>query len=390
VSAIPLAYNLASLRARWASAVVAVLGIAGTVAVFVAVLALARGFRMALVGSGSPRNALVMRAGSSSEMYSVILHEQVNLVEDSPGVAKDSGVPLASPEVVVVAVLPLRATGTDANVQARGVTPMAFRVHDGVRLVGGRVFKPGLPELVAGRNAVSTYQGVDLGGTLRFGGMRWTVVGVLDSGGSAFDSELWCDADVLNQAYQRPKGLAQSIVVRLDPAASQAGFRQQLAGDPRLAVQTEAEIDYYEKQSRALTALITGLGSLVALVMAMGAVFAALNTMYSAVAERSREIATLRALGFGAGAVVLSFVLESLLIAALGGVLGCLAVLPVNGLTTGTLNWQTFSHLAFAFRVTPVLLASGFAFALGMGLAGGVPPALHAARAPVAAALRDL
>jgi len=375
---------------RWASTVVAVLGIAGTVAVFVAMLALAQGFKATLVASGSPENAIVRRAGATSEIESLIRLEQVRVIGDAPAVARTSAGPLVSSEVVVVAAFPLRSSGTDANVQVRGVSPRALSVRDSVRLVAGRFFRPGLGELVVGRNVARSYVGFELGKTVRFGGGVWRVVGVFDAGGSAFDSELWCDADVLNQVYQRPRNIFQSVTVRLTSPDALPAFRETLAADPRLTVQVDREVDYYEKQSRQLTTLITVLGTIVALVMGIGAVFGALNTMYSAVAERSREIATMRALGFGVGSVVTSFVLESLCIAAVGGLLGCLAVLPLNDLTTGTINWQTFSHLAFAFRVTPPLLLLGFAFALLMGLVGGVPPAIRAARQRIAVALREL
>jgi len=215
-------------------------------------------------------------------------------------------------------------------------------------------------------------------------------VGVFDSGGTAYDSELWCDFSVLRQVYQRPQNMFQSATARLSSPEALSSFKDALTADPRVTVQIDREIDYYAKQSRQLTTLITVLGSIVAAVMGIGAVFGALNTMYSAIAERAREIATLRALGFGAGSVVVSFVLESLCIALVGGLLGCAVVLPLNGLTTGTINWQTFSHLAFAFRVTPDLLAMGVGFALLMGVVGGVPPAIRAARARIAVALREL
>ena len=388
--AIPLVYNVNSVRERWPSAVVAVLGIAGTVAVFVAMLAMARGFRATLVSSGSPENAIVRRAGSTSEMDSNVSVEHVKILEVAPGVARSAAGSLVSPEVVVVANFPLKATGTDANVQVRGMSARALEVRPGVKMKDGRFFRPGLNELVVGRNVRTTYSGLDVGSTVRFGGDSWTVVGSFDAGGSAFDSEVWCDAEVLMRVYQRPLGSFQSATVRLQSADAFEGFKKALTGDPRLSVQVERETEYYEKESRMLTGLITVLGSMVAAVMGLGAVFGALNTMYSAVAERSREIATMRALGFGGGSVVLSFVMEALFIAGIGGVLGCLAALPVNGLTTGTLNWQTFSHLAFAFRITPALLAIGVGFALVMGVVGGLPPAVRAARLPVATALRDL
>ena len=388
--AIPLGYNVRSVGQRWTSAVVAVLGIAGTVGVFVAMLALANGFRATLVASGSPRNAIVQRAGADSEMVSAVTLDQVRVIEDAPGVVRDARGPLASAEVVVIAGFKLRSSGTLANAQVRGVSDRALQVRDNVRVVRGRFFRPGLAELVVGRNAIGAYQGFDLGSTVRFGGGTWSVVGVFDAGGTAFDSEIWCDANVLNQVYKRPGNVFQSVTVRLTSPAAFAAFKDALTSDPRLSVRVERETSYYERQSRTLTRLIRVLGILIALVMGVGAVFGALNTMYSAVAERAREIATMRALGFGAAAVVLSFVVEAVLIALLGGALGCVAVLPINGLTTGTLNWQTFSHLAFAFRVTPALLLEGVAFAVFMGLIGGIPPAIRAARRPVAVALRDL
>ncbi|MFH1175837.1 MAG: FtsX-like permease family protein [Acidobacteriota bacterium] len=388
--AIPLIYNVRSARARWSSAIVAVLGIAGTVGVFVAMLALARGFRATLVSSGLAQNAIVLRAGATTEMYSSLSLDQVKVIEDAPGVERGAAGPLVSAEVVVVAAFPLKQTGTDANVQVRGVSSRVLDVRSNVKVVAGRFFQPGLAELVVGRNVATAYAGFELGSTVLFGGGTWKVVGVFDAGGSAFDSEPWCDANVLNQVYQRPQNLFQSATVHLTSPDAFTKFKDALTSDPRLTVEAEREVAYYNRQSQLLSRMILVLGTLVSLIMGIGAVFGALNTMYSAVAERKREIATLRALGFGGASVVLSFVVESLLIAFVGGVVGCLAVLPVNGLTTGTINWQTFSHLAFAFRITPGLLVYGLVFALLMGLVGGVPPALRAARRPVASALREL
>jgi putative ABC transport system permease protein len=387
---IPLVYTVESLRVRWASTIVAVLGIAGTVAVFVAMLALAHGFQATLVTSGSPANALVRRAGATSELDSVVGLDQLRPVEDSNWVARSDTAALVSPEVVVIAALPLKGGGGDANVEVRGVTPLALEVHKTVRVMAGHLFASGLPEIVVGKHATHSYAGLELGDSVSFGGIQWKVVGILDGGGSSFDSEIWCDADLLMQAFQRPKGVYQSLTARLKDPKALENFRQDLGRDPRLTVQIDGEVDYYRRESQQLTQLITGLGGLVAIVMGLGAVFAGLNTMYSAVAERSREIATLRAIGFGGGSVVFCFVVESLVIALVGGLVGCLLVLPVNGITTGTVNWQTFSHLAFAFQITGKLLVLGVLFALVMGVVGGVPPAVRAARLPVAAALRDL
>jgi len=388
--AIPFIYNFRSVKARWTSSIVAVLGIAGTVGVFVAMLSLARGFRATLVASGSDDNAIVLRAGATSEMMSGIKLEDIKILQDAPGVARASDAPLVTSEVVVVAPFPLRATGTDANAQVRGVSANVLTIRRNVKIVQGRMFQPGLAELIVGKNASSSYSGLTLGNTVNFGGGHWQVVGIFDAGGSAFDSEVWCDARVLDDVYKRPSNIFQSATVHLSSPAAFEQFKDAVTSDRRLNFDVTREIDYYAKQSTRMTQLITILGGLVAFVMAIGAIFGALNTMYSAVAERGREIATMRALGFGGEAVVFSFLVEALLISFVGGVIGCVAILPLNGLTTGTMNWQTFSQLAFAFRITPALLLAGIVFALLMGVLGGLPPAMRAAWRPVAVALREL
>ena len=388
--AIPIVYNLRSMRARWLTAVAAVLGIAGTVGVFVAMLALAHGFRATLVNSGSPENVLIRRAGSSAELDGSVSLDQVQAIENEPGVAHDNGKPLVSPEAVMIAGFNLKKTGTNANVQIRGVSPIVLKVRPNVRIMEGRFFEPGLAELVIGKNVTSTYEGLELGKTIAFGGQTWTVVGVFDAGGSSFDSEVWADSRVLNQVYKRPENLYQSVTARLTSKDAFNTFKDSVTADPKLTVQVDHEVEYYARQSQVLTQLITILGGLVVLIMGIGAVIGALNTMYALVSERSREIATMRAVGFPATSVVLSFVFEALLIAFIGGLIGCICVLKLNGYTTGTMNMQTFSHVAFAFQVTPVLLLSGLLFALLMGLVGGVPPAIRAARRPIAVALREL
>jgi putative ABC transport system permease protein len=388
--AIPIVYNIRSVRARWTSSIVAVLGIAGTVGVFVAMLSLARGFRATLVASGSADNAIVMRAGATAEMMSGIKLEDVKILQDAPGVGRNADGPLVTSEVVVVAPFPLQTTGTNANVQVRGVSGNVLTIRKNIKIAQGRMFQPGLAELVVGKNASTSYSGLTLDNTVKFGGGHWKVVGIFDAGGSSFDSEVWCDARVLDDVYKRPSNIFQSATIHLSSADAFEQFKDAVTSDRRLNLDVSREIDYYAKQSIRMTQLITILGGLVAFVMAIGAVFGALNTMYSAVAERGREIATMRALGFGGGAVVFSFLVEALLISFVGGALGCLAVLPLNGLTTGAMNWQTFSHLAFAFRITPGLLVGGVIFALLMGLLGGLPPAMRAAWRPVAVALREL
>lgn len=390
VGSVPISYNFRSIRARWTSTVVAILGIAGTVGVFVAMLSLAHGFKATLVASGSPGNALVMRAGATSEMMGGITLDSVRVVQDAPGVARDNSGPLVTPEVVGVIPFPLLSTGTDANVQVRGVSPNVLRIRTFAKIVQGRMFDPGLSELVVGMNASRTYSGLTVGNTVNFGGGRWQVVGVYDAGGSSFDSEVWCDGRILNKVLKRREDIFQSATVHLASPNSFQQFKDAVTSDPRLNVDVVREIDYYAKQSATMTRLITILGGLVAAIMAIGAVFGALNTMYSAVAERGREIATMRALGFSSWNVILSFLFEALLISFVAGLIGCLAVLPLNGFTTNTMNLQTFSNIAFAFKITFDLLLLGLLFALVMGVLGGMLPAVRAALRPVAVALREL
>jgi putative ABC transport system permease protein len=388
--AIPLIYNFRSVRARWTSTIVAVLGIAGTVGVFVAMLSLAHGFKATLVASGSSDNALIMRAGSPTEMMGGVTLESIKVIGDAPGIARGSNGPLVTQDVVGVIPFPLLSTGTDANVQVRGVSPNVLEIRKFAKIVEGRMFAAGVSELIVGKNASRTYQGLILGNQVNFAGGKWTVVGIFDAGGSAFDSEVWCDSHVLAEILKRPANIFQSVTVHLQSPGSFQTLKDSLTSDPRLNVDVTREIDYYAKQSTTMTTLITVLGGLVAAIMAIGAVFGALNTMYSAVSERGREIATMRAVGFGGSAVVFSFLIEALLIAFVGGALGCVAVLPLNGLTTSTMNFQTFSNLAFAFKITPVLLLQGILFALVMGVVGGLLPAARAAAQPVATALRSL
>jgi putative ABC transport system permease protein len=391
LGSVPVSYNFRSIRARWTSTIVAIVGIAGTVGVFVAMLSLARGFRATMVASGSAGNALVMRAGSSSEMMGGITLDSIKILQDKPGVARDSaGGALLTQDVVGVVALPLISTGTDANVQVRGVSPNVLEIRTFVKIAQGRMFQAGLTELVVGSNAAKTYAGLNLGNTVNFAGGRWKVVGVFDAGGSAFDSEVWCDSRILNQVLQRPPNIFQSATVHLTSPAEFQAFKDAVTADPQMTVDVSREIDYYAKQSTTVTRLITVLGGIVAVIMAFGAVFGALNTMYSAVAERGREIATMRAVGFSSWNVILSFLFEALVISIIGGIIGCIVVIPLNGFTTNTMNFQTFSNLAFAFKITFDLLVMGVIFALVMGVLGGLLPAIRAAIQPVAVALREL
>jgi putative ABC transport system permease protein len=388
--AIPIVYNIRSVRARWTSTIVAVLGIAGTVGVFVAMLSLARGFQATLVASGSPDNALIVRAGATSEMTSGVPLDSVKIIQDAPGIARGAEGPLVTPEAVLMAPIPLISTGTQANVELRGVSPNVLEIRKQVKIAEGRMFRGGMAEVIVGKNATKTYSGLKIGDTISLGTQRWQVVGIFDAGGSSFDSEVWGDSHLLSQAYGRPENNFQSVTVHLTSPSALTQLKDSVTADPRLNVDVTREIDYYAKQSTAMTTLITILGGFVASIMAIGAIFGALNTMYSAVADRGREIATMRALGFGGPSVVFSFLVEALLISFVGGVLGCLAVLRLNGYTTSTINFQTFSNLAFAFKITPGLMVMGVVFALAMGVLGGIFPAIRAARLPVATALREL
>ena len=389
--AIPIIYNVRSVRVRWVSSAVAVFGIAGVVSVFVAMLAMAQGFQSTLVASGSPYNVIIRRGGATSEMDSALTKDQVRIAADAPEVMRGKGrVPLVSPEAVVLVSLPMRNTNGEAMVQVRGVSQLALEVRNVVKIRQGRLFRPGIAELVVGSNVASAYRDCQLGGRPVFGGRQWHVVGVLDAQGSAFDSEIWADTVLLQQTYKRPEDIFQSATIRLTSPEAFSDFVNSLAGDPRLTLQIDRERDYYERQSQAVTTIIRVLGIIIAVVMGIGAVFGALNTMYASVAARAREIATVRAIGFAEWSIVTSFLIESLFISLIGGLIGCLAVIPINGYSTSTINWQTFSNLAFAFDITPTLLGQGMMFALVMGLVGGLPPAIRAARMQIITALREL
>ncbi|MCX6544069.1 MAG: ABC transporter permease [Acidobacteria bacterium] len=382
--------NLRTLRQRFVSSMVAVVGIAGVVAVVVAVLSMAEGFRKTMATTGSPDTAIVMRTGADTEMMSILMREDVRVVADAPGVRRGPNGPMASGEMFVIVDLPKRSSNTTANVPLRGVGPNAFGVRERLKIVAGRMFEPGRNELVAGRGASSQFTGVDLGRTLTWNNTTWTVVGIFDAGGTFSDSELWCDVEILAPLYRRGSS-RQTVYVKLDAPGSFTRFRDALTTDPRLNLKVVRESDYYAEQSQMIVTLITTLGTLIAVVMGIGAVFGAVLSMYSAVAARTREIATLRALGFGGGPVVVSVLAESLALSLVGGVIGgALAYVAFNGFETSTINWQTFSQVAFAFAVTPRLVVMGVVYALVMGLLGGLLPAIKAARMPVVSALREL
>ncbi|MCG8275445.1 ABC transporter permease [Stenotrophomonas sp. NLF4-10] len=379
--------GIASLPQRWGASSVIVVGIAGVVGVLVAMLAMGEGFQATLDSTGDDTTAIVLRGGSQAETNSVITRDQVPLLGTLPGVAHDpQGRALLSPELSQVVNLVSRSDGTDVNAQFRGVGDMAWMVHDKVRITQGRAFKPGLREIVVGEGARTQFRDMEVGKTLTLGNQTWAVVGVFASG-DAHDSELWTDAQTLATTYQR--GAYQSISVRTEGAPGFERFKAAVAADPRLKLDVETTRDYYRKQGGGLNTLISILGKVIGTIMAIGAVFGALNTMYAAVATRAREIATMRAIGFRGLPVVTAVMLETMLLALLGGLLGCaVAWLVFNGYSVSTIG-SNFSAVVFKFHVSPELLWSGLKWALGIGLVGGLFPALRAARLPITTALRE-
>jgi putative ABC transport system permease protein len=384
------AMNLRNIPQRTASSIVALVGIAGVVAVLVGVLAMREGFREVLDLSGAEDVAIVLRGGATSEMGSNFTQEQTRVIADAPGVARDTAGALSSAELYVVVDVPLRSTNTAANVPLRGVSPQATKLRGAFEMVEGRMFTPGTFEIIVGRGAAIEFKGLELGERIRWGTTEWAIVGIFEDDGSVSESEIWTDASVLQGAYNRGSSY-QSVRVRLtSPDAFQA-FKDALTQDPRLDVRVYTERAYYEEQSRALVMLVNVVGTVIAVLMGSGAIFGALNTMYSAVSARTREIATLRAVGFGSTPVVFSVLAEALVIALCGGAIGGLiAWVGFDGVRAATLNPGSFSQITFAFSVTPELLMQGVLYALVLGVIGGLLPSLRAARLPITTGLREL
>ncbi len=382
--------TLQSIPQRLGSSVVAIIGIGGVVIVFTAVLSIAEGFRAAMQGTGDPRTVMVMRSGSDTEMTSGLSGEEARLITEAPGIERGPDGVHASPELFVIIGHPLKRSGTDANVPLRGLTPIALRVRPDLHITEGRMFTPGTSEIVVGRAASRQFSNLSVGSAVKSGKMTWQVVGIFEARGSVAESELWCDAKVLQGVYQRGNSY-QSVILRLESIDSLQRLKDALTTDQRLNVTVVREPDYYAQQSQVLQSVIRYLGFGIAFLMGLGAVFGAVNTMYSAVAARSREIATLRALGFGSSPVVLSVLIEAVILSLIGGAIGGLvAWAGFDGYQTATMNLQSFSQVAFAFAVTPRLLGWGLLAATIMGLLGGLLPAIRAARLPVVTALRQL
>jgi putative ABC transport system permease protein len=381
--------GIATVPQRLGAASVVVVGIAGVVGVLVALFAMAQGFQATLAQTGNDHSAIVLRANSQTELNSVLDHDATTIIGGEPQVARDAhGQPIASPELVVVASLPKKSTGLDANVEVRGIGQEAWALRPQARIVAGRRFTPGLRELIVGKRAMKEFEHTALGSTMDIGGQPWAVVGEFDTG-DEHDSELWADADVVASTYRRGESRT-SVTVQLKSPAEFNAFKAAVTADPRFKVDASTTRDYYNRQSQQLTQLIRVLGTTVGIIMAIGAVFGALNTMYAAVATRTREIATLRAIGFRGGPVVVSVLIETLLLAIAGGVIGAgLAWAIFDHYTASTLG-ANFSEVVFEFRVTPALLASGLKWALAIGFVGGLFPAVRAARMAVTEGLREL
>lgn len=381
--------GLATIPQRLGASSVVIVGIAGVVGVLVALLAMAVGFDATLRETGSDDTVIMLRSGAQTELSSVISHETAELLAQQPQVQRDAkGQPIAAAELVVVASLTKKSNGLDANVEIRGVGEHAWQVHPNVKIVAGRRFTPGLRELIVGKGAREQFRGLDLGSTLKLNGQQWTVVGAFESG-DAHDSEVWADTDVVASTYRRGSSTT-AVVAKLTSAAAFDALKANVASDPRLKQDVKTTRAYYSEQSERLSNLIHVLGTVVAAIMGVGAVFGALNTMYAAVATRAREIATLRAIGFRGVPVVVSVLIETMLLAVLGGVIGAaVAWLLFDNYTASTLG-QNFSQVVFAFHVSPALLWNGLKWALAIGFIGGLFPAVRAARIPVTAGLREL
>jgi putative ABC transport system permease protein len=385
---IPLSYNLRNLRVRWRMTIATVLGIALVVAVFVMVMALARGLGATFVATGDPRNLLVMRKGSTAESSSQIGREPTLMIKYLDGIQRDeAGLPMASPEIIVLIYLPRLDADGGANVLVRGMGPMGLTLRPQIKIVEGRMFEPGLRECVVSRKIANRFKNCRVGESFRSGRTDWKVVGIFDAQKSAYESEIWIDADEAREVFRR--SFYGSVLLRPVNEAAAASLVKRMEGDKNLQVRVLSEVEYYRDQTKT-AGPIQFMGGFLATIMSIGAAFSAMNTMYASVGSRTREIGTLRVLGFRRRHIYASFMIESIVLAIVGGVIGCLLALPLNGVATGTIGWTTFAEVAFEFRITGELLARGMLFALVMGALGGLLPARMAARKPVLDALKAM
>jgi len=387
--ALPVRYNIRNLGQRWKVTLLAIFGIALVVAAVVVIASMSAGFQAALRSTGSDTNAIVTQRGSMSELTSWINIGNAQTIMTDPRISRDSsGTPLASCEIVVIASKPKKTDNQATNITLRGVTPEAFKVRTGINLVEGRMFSPGVFEVIAGKKISDRVKGLNIGDTVRVQRKEFKVVGLFTADGSSFESEMWGDYNALGPAVGRNGG-CESLTVRLSNPATLTGFDKDLRANPQIQVQADSERTYYENQAGGVATALKILAGFVGIVMGIGAVFGAMNTMYAIVSQRTREIGTLRALGFSRFSILLAFVMESVLLAFVGGLLGCLIAIPMNGFTAGTGQTQSFSELAFAFKITPGIVIVGLSFAVLMGLVGGLLPAVRASQMPITKALRE-
>ena len=384
------AMNLQNIRARKSSSLVVVIGIAGVVAILVGVLSMREGFRATLDLSGAKDVAIIMRSGANAEMSSGLSLDQTRLIADAKAVAQKDGHPISSPELYVVVDVPTKSNGTAANVPFRGVGPLAPDLRQHFKITSGRMFTPGKFEVIVGHGAATQFRGLNVGTRVKWGTTEWDVVGEFEDAGGVSESEIWTDATVLQGAYNRGTSY-QSVRVKLTSPSAMQALKDELTTNPQLNLRILSESDYYAEQSRSLSIMVTTVGYTVAILMGLGAIFSALNTMYSAVSARTKEIATLRAVGFGKLPVVVSVLTEAMILGVVGGIVGCLiAYVGFNGIRTSTLNFTSFSQITFAFTVTPTLLMTGLLYAMLLAFIGGIMPGIRAANLPIVSGLREM
>ncbi|HEY1676802.1 MAG TPA: ABC transporter permease [Candidatus Sulfotelmatobacter sp.] len=386
--AIPISYNIRNMRLRLGLTVMTALGIALTVTTAVFIMALLAGLQKAFKSTGDPLNVLVLRKGATSELTGPFEQASFQTLKTLPGIAKDShGEPLISGEITVVIVLARKDGSGEANVTVRGMMPDGLELRPAVKLIEGRWFTPGQREIVVSNSIHKRFTHTNVGDTVDFGKGSWKVVGVFDAGGMAYESEIWGDVNQMTSDFDR-QGVYSSAYIHATDAVAADALKHRVSDDQRLKLDSMLEPEYYATQTKS-GAVIQFIGWLVAGIMAIGSSFAAMNTMYAAVAYRSREIATLRIIGFSRPSILTSFVLEAMLLSLLGAIVGIILILPFNGMTTGTQNQVTFSEVVFGLHITPTVVITAIVFALTMGLFGGIFPAWHASRREIIAALRD-
>jgi len=384
---LPLKYNFRNLVVRRGTTITTALSLGITIGVFLMVMALAKGIDMTLATSGEPLNLLVLRNGSTSELSSDVSRDNLNNLQFLDGIAKDGDQPKAAPEVITVMYKAHKGETQGGNVTIRGVTPMSTALRTGFNLVQGRMLKYGLAEAVVSKRMTDRFQGLDIGDKFKVGSTEYSIVGIFEAGGKTFESEIWADVNSLRNALNRES--YSSVLIRAKDSSALNGLAKRISDDPNLQLKAEGEQQFYLDQQGATTTSLKVLAIFIAIIMSVGAGFAGMNTMYAAVAQRTREIGTLRVLGFGRASILISFILEALVIAAIGVAIGVLLSLPLNFVSAGTQNATTFSEVAFNFRVTPDLALAGFIFGIAVGLFGSVLPSVQAARFKIVDALRS-